>query len=327
MKFPRRDFLRVAAAAAATTAAAAWPRAAAALDYPARPVRIINGFPAGTTADTFARLMAEWLSQQLGQPFIVDNRPGAGTNIAAATVIGAAADGHTLLWVTAANATAATAYDNLSFNFIRDVAPVASVDRTTFLLVVHPSVPATTVPEFIAYAKANPGRINIASGGYGTAIHLVGELFKMMAGVDIVYVHYHGDAPALSDLIGGRVQAMFSGAVAVELVKAGKLRALGVTTAARLEQLPDVPPIGDAVAGYEASGWQGFGAPGKTPAAVVNTLNATINSGLADAKLMARYAELGGAVLPGSPADFGRLIADETEKWAKVIKFAGIKAE
>jgi tripartite-type tricarboxylate transporter receptor subunit TctC len=324
MKFPRRNFLRGAAAAAA---APILPRAAWALGYPVRPVRIVNGFPAGTTADTFSRLMAEWLTQRLGQPFIVENRPGAGTNIAAATVIGAAADGHTLLWVTAANATAATAYENLSFNFIRDVAPVAGVDRTTFILVVHPSVPAATVPEFIAYAKANPGKINIASGGYGTAIHLVGELFKMMTGLDIVYVHYHGDAPALTDLVGGRVQAMFSGAVAVELVKAGKLRALGVTTATRLEQLPEVPPIGEVVPGYEASGWQGFGAPGKTPTEIVDILNTTINAGLADARLQSRYAELGGAVLPGSPGDFAKLIAAETEKWAKVIKFAGVKAE
>ncbi|HTP91183.1 MAG TPA: tripartite tricarboxylate transporter substrate binding protein [Xanthobacteraceae bacterium] len=326
MGIGRRDFLQFAAAAAAAASPLS-PKAAAALDYPSRPVRVINGFPAGTTADTFSRLMTEWLSQQLGQPFIVENRPGAGTNIAAASVVTAQADGYTLLWVTAANATAATAYEKLSFDFIRDIAPVAGVDRTTFILVIHPSVPAKTVPEFIAYAKANPGKINIASGGYGTAIHLVGELFKMMTGVDIVYVHYHGDAPALTDLVAGRVQAMFSGAVAVELVKAGKLRALGVTTASRLEQLPDVPSIGDFVAGYEASGWQGLGAPRKTPAAIVERLNKTINAGLADAKIRARYAELGGAVIPGSAGDFGKLIAAETEKWGKVIKFAGIKAE
>ncbi len=324
MKLVRRRFLHLAAGAAALPAVS---RAASALDYPSRTVRIINGFPAGTTADTFARLMSGWLSERLGQPFIVENRPGAGTNIAAAAVVGAPPDGYTLLWVTAANATSATAYNNLSFNFIRDIAPVAEIDSTTFILVVNPSLPARTLPEFIAYAKANPGKINIASGGYGTAIHLVGELFKMMTGIDIVYVHYHGDAPALTDVIGGRVQAMFAGAVAVELIKAGKLRPLGVTTAKRFEILPDVPPIGDFVPGYEASGWQGLGAPKNTPAEIVDKLNKEINAGLADPKLKAQYAELGGVVVPGSPADFGKLIADETGKWAKVIKFAGIKAE
>jgi tripartite-type tricarboxylate transporter receptor subunit TctC len=324
MKLPRRKILSLAAGVAALPAVTRLARAQA---YPARPVRIINGFPAGTTADTFARLTGQWLTERLGQPFIVENRPGAGTNIAAAAVVGAAPDGQTLLWITAANATSATAYTNLSFDFIRDIAPVAGIESTTFILVVNPSLPAKTVPEFIAYAKANPGKINIATGGYGTAIHLVGELFKMMTGVDVVFVHYHGDAPATTDVIGGRVQAMFAGAVAVELIKAGKLRGLGVTPATRLEVLPDVPPIGEFVPGYQASGWQGLGAPRNTPAEIVDRLNKEINAGLADAKLKAQYAEIGGVVIPGSPADFGKLIADETAKWAKVIKFAGIKAE
>jgi tripartite-type tricarboxylate transporter receptor subunit TctC len=324
MKRSRRHFVKLATLA---TLMPVTPRVASAIDYPSRPVRIINGFPAGTTADAFSRLMGQWLAQRLGQPFVVDSRPGAGTNLAAEAVITAPADGYTLLWSTAANATSATAYDNLSFNFIRDIAPVAAVDRTTFILVTHPSFPATTIQEFVAYAKANPGKVNLATGGYGTAIHLVGELFKMMTGIDIVFVHYRGDGPALTDLVGGRVQGMFSGSVAVELVRAGKLRALGVTTATRLETLPDVPPIGDSVLGYEANGWQGLGAPSHTPDEIVATLNREVNAGLADPKLKAQYAELGGAVLPGSPADFGKLIAGETDKWAKVIKFAGIRAE
>ena len=271
--------------------------------------------------------MGQWLSERLGQPFIIENRPGAGSNLAAAAVVAALPDGQTLLWVTGANATSATAYDNLSFNFIRDIAPVAAIVRTTFIMVANPSVPARTVPEFIAYAKANPGKINIAAGGYGTAIHLIGELFKMMTGVDIVYVQYHGDAPALTDLVGGRVQVMFAGSAVLDLIRAGKLQPLGVTTATRYEALPDVPPIGDFVPGYEASGWQGLGAPKNTPAKIVDTLNKEVNAGLANQKLMAQFANLGGAVLSGSPADFGKLIADETDKWAKVIKFAGIKAE
>jgi tripartite-type tricarboxylate transporter receptor subunit TctC len=324
MMLRRRRFLQLAGAAAVVPAFAT---AASALDYPSRPVRIIHGFPAGTTADTFARLTAQWLSNRLGQPFIIENRPGAGTNIAAAAVVAAAPDGYTLLWTTAANATSASAYKNLSFNFLRDIAPVAEIERTTFILVVNPSVPAKTIPEFIAYAKANPAKINIASGGYGTAIHLVGELFKMMAGVDIVYVHYHGDAPALTDLLGGRVQALFAGSVVVDLIKAGKLRPLGVTTAARFDVLPDVPSISEFVPGYEASGWQGLGAPKNTPTDIVDVLNKAINGGLADPGLIAQFSALGGVVAAGSPADFGKLIADETEKWGKVIRFAGIKAE
>jgi tripartite-type tricarboxylate transporter receptor subunit TctC len=324
LRVQRRRLLRLAAGALALPALS---RMASALEYPARPVRIINGFAAGATADNFSRLMAQSLSERLGQSFVVENRPGAGSNLAAAAVVTAPADGYTLLWATAANATSATYYDNLSFNFMRDIAPVASVDRTTFILAVNPAVPASTVPEFIAYAKANPGKINFAAGGSGTAIHLVGELFRMMSGLDIVFVQYRGDAPALTDLIGGRVQAMFTGSSAVDLIKAGKLRGLDVTTATRLETLPDVPSIGDFVSGYEASGWQGVGAPKDTPPAVVAALNRAINDGLADPTLRAKYADLGGAVLPGTPADFAKLIADDTEKWAKVIKFAGLKAE
>ena len=324
MELPRRQLLHLALGGAALPAVSrlAWGQA-----YPTRPVRILLGFAAGTSADTFARLMGQWLSERLGQPVIVENRTGFASNIAAAAVAGAPPDGHTLLWMTAANATNATFYDNLSFDLIRDIAPVAGIVRTVFVMAVNPSVPVRTVPEFIAYAKSNPGKINIAAGGSGTAVHLYGELFKMMTGVDIVHVQYRGDAPALADLIAGQVQVMFAGSAAIELVRSGRLRALAVTTATRWEAMPDIPPLADFVPGYEASGWQGLGAPKNTPAEIVDKLNREVNAGLADPKMKARYADLGVTTLVGSPAEFGKLIADETEKWAKVIKAANIKPD
>jgi tripartite-type tricarboxylate transporter receptor subunit TctC len=325
MKLPRRQFLHLAAGAAALPALS---RIAMAQTSPTRPVRILVGFPAGTSADIFARLIGQWLLEHLGRPFITENRPGAGTNIAVEAVVGAAPDGHTLLWATAANATSASFYDNLSFNFIRDIAPIAGVIRTIYVMVVNPTVPAKTIPEFIAYAKANPGKVNMAAGGNGTQLHLAGELFKMMTGVNTVHVPYRGDAPALTDLIGGQVQVMFAGLPAsIEYIKAGRLRALAVTTATRQEALPDVPAVGEFVSGYEASGFQGLGAPKNTPAEVIDKLNKEVNAALADPKVKARFIELGNTVLPGSPANFGKLIADETEKWAKVVKFSGAKPD
>jgi tripartite-type tricarboxylate transporter receptor subunit TctC len=324
MGLRRRQILRLAAGAAAV---AALPRLAWAQAYPTGPVRIVVGFPAGTSADTFARLMAQWLADRLGRPFVVENRPGAGSNIAAETVAAAAPDGQTLLWLTAANATNVTFYEKMRFNFTRDIAPVAAIARTVFVMVVNPSLPAKTVPEFIAYAKANPGKINMASGGSGTGIHLYGELFKMMTGTDMVQVQYRGDAPALLDVIAGRAQVMFAGSTALEHIRAGKLRPLAVTTAERWDALPGVPAVGDFVPGYEASGWQALGAPKATPAAVIDTLNREVNAGLADPKLKARYTELGVTLLGGSPADLAKLIAEDIEKWAKVIRAAGITAE
>ena len=286
-----------------------------------------SAFAPGGGADIIARLIGQWLSERLGQPFIIENRPGAGSNIATEAVVHAPADGYTLLLVSPANAINATLYDKLNFNFIRDIAPVAGIIRVPNVMVVNPSVPAKTVPEFIAYAKANPGKLNMASAGIGTAPHVAGELFKMMAGVDMVHVPYRGDGPALTDLIGGQVQVMFAAMPSsIEYIRAGKLRALAVTTATRSEALPDIPTVGDFVPGYEASGWYGIGAPKNTPAEIIDKLNKEINAGLADPKIKARLADLGGTVLPGSPADFGKLIADETEKWAKVIKFAGHQA-
>jgi tripartite-type tricarboxylate transporter receptor subunit TctC len=325
MKFSRRRFLRLAAGAVSLAAlpASAWAQTT----YPSGPVRIVVGFPAGTSADTYARLMAQWLADRLGKPFIVENKPGAGSNIAAEAVAAAAPDGQTLIWLTAANATNVTFYEKMSFNFTRDIAPVAAVARTVFVMVVTPSVPARTVPEFVAYAKANPGKINMASGGSGTGIHLYGELFKMMTGTDMVQVQYRGDAPALTDVIAGRDQVMFAGSTALEHVRAGKLRALAVTTAERWDALPDVPTVGDFVPGYEASGWQALGAPRNTPPAVVERLNREINAGLADPALKARYSELGVTLLPGSPADFARLIAEDIEKWGKVIRAGNIRPE
>jgi tripartite-type tricarboxylate transporter receptor subunit TctC len=325
MKLPRRQFIRLATGAVALPTI---PRLAGAQSYPSRPVRLIVGFPAGGSADIVARLIGQSLSERLGQPFIIENRPGAGSNIGTETVVRAPPDGYTLLMVSAANVTNATLYDNLNFNFIRDIAPVAFMDRVANVLEVNPSVPAKTVPEFIAYAKANPGKINMASGGTGSSQHVAGELFKMMAGVDLVHVPYRGVAPALTDLLAGQVQVLFDTVPAsLPHIRAGKLRALAVTTAARSEALPDVPTVGDFVPGYEASSIHGIGAPRITPADIIDRLNKEVNAALADPKFKAQIADLGGIVAVGSPADFGKIIAEETEKWAKVVKFSGAKAE
>jgi tripartite-type tricarboxylate transporter receptor subunit TctC len=283
---------------------------------------------AGGPQDILGRLMGQWLSEQLGQPFIVENRPGAGTNIGTEAVVKAQPDGYTLLLINAASAINATLYEKLSFNFIRDIVPVAGITRDDLVMVVNPSVPAKTVPEFIAYAKATPGKINMASAGNGAPSHIAGELFKMMAGVNIVHVPYRGAAPALTDLVGGEVQVYFSPMPSsIEYIKTGKLRGLAVTTATRSEVLPDIPTIGDFLPGYEASTWSGVGAPKNTSTEIVDTLNRQINAGLRDPKLKAQLAELGGIILPGSPADFGKLIAAETEKWGKVIRAANIKPQ
>jgi tripartite-type tricarboxylate transporter receptor subunit TctC len=283
---------------------------------------------AGGPQDILGRLMGQWLSERLGQPFIVENRPGAGTNIGTEAVVKAQPDGYTLLLINAASAINATLYEKLSFNFIRDIVPVAGITRDHLVMVVNPSVPAKTVPEFIAYAKATPGKINMASAGNGAPSHIAGELFKMMAGVNIVHVPYRGAAPALTDLVGGEVQVYFSPMPSsIEYIKTGKLRGLAVTTATRSEVLPDIPTIGDFLPGYEASTWSGVGAPKNTSTEIVDTLNRQINAGLRDPKLKAQLAELGGMILPGSPADFGKLIAAETEKWGKVIQAANIKPQ
>ncbi|HKF10863.1 MAG TPA: tripartite tricarboxylate transporter substrate binding protein [Xanthobacteraceae bacterium] len=326
MKLPhRRHVLHLAAGAAALPAVSriSWAQA-----YPSRPVRVIVGFAAGGATDIVARILGQWLSERLGQQFVVENRPGAGTNIATEVVVNAAPDGHTLLMVSPTNAVNASLYDKLSYNFIRDIAPVAGVTRVANVMVVNPSFPAKTVPEFIAYAKANSGRINMASGGTGSSNQMSGELFKMLAGVDLVHVPYRGAGPALPDLISGQGQVMFVAMTSsIEYIQAGKLRALGVTTTARSEALSDVPTIAEFVRGYEDSNWWGFGAPKATPTAIIDTLNRQTNAALADPRIKARLSELGGTVLAGSAGDFGKLIAEETEKWAKVIKFAGIKPE
>jgi len=304
------------------------PHIAWAQAYPSRPVRIMVGFAAGGATDIVARIMGQWLSERLGQPFVVENRPGAGTNIATAAVVNAAPDGHTLLMVSPTNAVNATLYDKLSYNFIRDIAPVASIHREPFLVEVDPSVPVKTVPEFIAYAKAHPGQISFASAGNGSVAHVTGELFKMMTGVNLVHVPYRGAGPALVDLLGGQVQVMFATmSSSIEYVRGGKLRALAVTTATRSPVLPDIPTVAEFVPGYESSFWTGVGASKSTPAEIVDKLNKEINAALADPKMKARFAELGATALPGSPADFGKLLADETEKSAKVVKFAGVKAD
>jgi tripartite-type tricarboxylate transporter receptor subunit TctC len=325
MKPLRRNFLHLAAGAAALLAASRIARAQA---YPPRPVRIVVGFAPGGGVDIIARLIGQWLSERLGQQFIIENRPGAGTNIATEAVVRAPADGYTLLLVNAANAVNATLYDNLSFNFVRDIAPVAGIMAASSVMVVHPSVPAKTVPEFIAYAKANPGKINMASGGVGSPSHVAGELFKMMAGVGMIHVPYRGLAPALTDLLGGQVQVIF-GAVtsSIEYIKAGRLRALAVTTAKRSEVLPDLPTVGEFVPGYEASQWYGLGVAKNAPTEIIDRLNKEINVALADPNMKARLADLGGTALAGSPAEFGKLIVEETDKWAEVIQAANIKPE
>jgi tripartite-type tricarboxylate transporter receptor subunit TctC len=325
MKLPRRKFLHLAAGAAALPAL---PRVASALDYPTRPVHLLVGFAAGGPLDTSARLIGQWLSEHLGQPFVIENRPGAGSNLATEIVARAPPDGYTLLEASAANAWNAALYDNLSFNFIRDIALVAGVRRAAGVMEVNPSVPVRTVPEFITYAKANPGKINMATGGAGSAPHLYGELFKMMAGVDLVTVNYRGSAPALPDLIAGQVQVMFDVVISsIGHIRAGKLRPLGVTTTTRLEVLPDVPPISDFLPGYEASSWDGIGAPANTPLEIVGILNKQVNAALADPTFKARLADLGAEPFAGSPAEFGKFIVDYTEKWGKMIRAAGIKAE
>ena len=304
------------------------PRIATAQAYPTRPVRLIIGYPPGGSADITARLLGQWLSERLGQPVVVESRPGAGTNIATETVVNAPPDGYTLLLVAPANAINATLYEKLNHNFMRDIAPVAGLIRFPNVIVVNPSVPAKTVPEFIAYAKANPGTLNMASSGAGSTIHVSGELFKMMTGINMVHVPYRGGAPALTDLISGQVQVMFDNVpTSIEFIRAGKLRPLAVTTAARSNVLPDLPTVADFVPGYEASAWYGVGVPKGTPEAIIGKLNKETNAILADPKARARFDELGASLIAGSPAEFGQLVADETEKWAKVVKFSGARPD
>jgi tripartite-type tricarboxylate transporter receptor subunit TctC len=324
VKLPhRRQFLHLAAGAAALPALS---RIARAQGYPSRPVRIIVGFAPGGSGDITARLIGQWLSERLGQPFVIENRPGAGGNIGTEAVVRASPDGYTLLMVGSWNAINATLYEKL--NFIRDITAVAGIVRLPLVMVVHPSVPATTVPEFIAYAKSKPGKITMASPGIGLASHVAGELFKMMAGVDMVHVPYRGGGPALNDLLGGQVQVYFGTTVSsIGYIRAGRLRALGVTTATRSDILPDIPTVGEFLPGYEASGWAGIGAPKTTPAEIVEKLNKEMNGALADEKIKARLAELGSVPMPMSPATFGKLIAEETEKWGNVIRALNIKPE
>jgi tripartite-type tricarboxylate transporter receptor subunit TctC len=325
MKLPRRRFLHLAGAAAG---ASVIPRVAHAIDYPTRPVRVIVAVAAGGGADIAARVIGQWLSERLGQQFIVENRPGGGTNIGTEMVARAPADGYTLLLVNLTHAINATLYEKLNYNFIRDIAPVAAIVGVSNVVEIHPSVPAKTIPEFIAYAKANPGKINMGSAGNGSSSHMAGELFKMMAGVNLVHVPYRGQGPAMTDLLGGQLQVIFATTPGTtEFVRIGKLHALAVTTATRAEALPEVPPLADFLPGYEASQWYGLGAPKNTPAEIVDRLNREVNAALVDPKMKARLAEFGGTVLPGSPADFGKLVAEETEKWAKVVKFSGARPE
>jgi tripartite-type tricarboxylate transporter receptor subunit TctC len=325
MKLPRRRFLHLAAGAAALPAASLIARAQA---YPSRPARIVVPFAAGGSTDISARLIGQWLSERLGQQFVIENRPGAGSNIGTEVVVNAPPDGYTLLLVGASSAINATLYEKLNFNFLRDVTPVSGINSVPFIMAVHPSFPAKTVSEFIAYARANPGKVNMASGGNGTAGHLSGELLKLLTGLNMAHVPYRGEAPALTDMLAGHVQAMFGTMPAsIEYVRAGKLRPLAVTSARRSELLPDLPTVGDFVPGYETSAWQGVGAPKSTPVEIIDRLNKEINAGLADPKIKARVADMGGTVLAGSPADFGKLIADETEKWGKVVKFSGAKPD
>jgi tripartite-type tricarboxylate transporter receptor subunit TctC len=324
MKLPRRNFLRLAAGAAALPALSriAWAQA-----YPTRPVRIVVGNPAGGAPDIIARLIAQGLSERLGQQFFVENRPGAGTNIATEAVVRAPPDGHTLLMVGTAQAINATLYKRLNFNFTHDIAPVASIVRIPMVMLVNPSLPAKTVPEFIAYAKANPGKVSMASTGVGSTPHMTGELFKMMADIDLVHVPYRGGTAVVADLIGGQVQVLFLGTETIEHIRSGKLRAIAVTRTTRLHLLPDIPTVGEFLPGFEASVWFGIGAPRNARPDIIEKLNKEINAALADPKLRARLAELDGTVLAGSPTDFGKLIADEAEKWGNVIRALNIKAE
>jgi tripartite-type tricarboxylate transporter receptor subunit TctC len=323
MRLPRRAFLRLAGAAVALPAVS---RRAGAQAYPARSVRLIIGYPPGGSADITARLMTQWLTERLGQSFIVESRPGGGTNIATEAVINAPPDGYTLLLVAPANAINATLYEKLNHNFLRDIEPIAGLIRFPNVVVVNPSVPVNTIPELIAYAKANPGKLNMASSGNGSTIHMSGELFKMMTGVNMIHVPYRGGALALTDMIGGQVQVMFDNIpTAAEFVKSGKLRGLAVTGATRSEVLPDLPTVADFLPGYEATSWYGLGAPKGTPPEIVEKLNREVNAILAEPKAKTRFLEIGASLLPGSAADFGKLVADETEKWGKVVKFAGAK--
>jgi len=325
MTLPRRQFLHLATGAVALSAISSRARAQA---YPTRPVRIIVGFPAGGPTDIVARIIAHWLSERLGQEFLVENRPGAASNIGTEAALRAPPDGYTLLQVTSSNAVNATFYEKLNFNLMSDMAPVAGIVRVPFVMEINPSVPAKSVPEFIAYAKVNPGKINMASGGIGTSTHIAGELFKMMAGVNLLHVPYRGSAPALTDMISGQVQLMFDILTSsIQHIRSGALRALAVTSAARSEVLPDLPTLGEFLPGYEATAWYGIAAPKDTSTEIVDKLNNEINTGLADPKLKARLADLAGTVTPGSPADFGKLVADEIEKWGKVVQFSGAKPE
>jgi tripartite-type tricarboxylate transporter receptor subunit TctC len=326
MRLPRRRFLQIAAGAAALPAVSSIARAQS---YPTKPVRLIIGYPPGGSADITARLTGQWLSERLGQPVVVESRPGAATNLATEAVVRAAPDGYTLLLVAPANAINATLYESrLSFDSLRDLVPVAGIIRFPNVVVVNPSLPIKTIPELIAYAKANPGKLNMASSGNGSTIHMSGELFKMLTGINMVHVPYRGGALALTDVMGGQVQVMFDNVpTSAEHIKAGKLRGLAVTSTARSEVLPDLPTVADFLPGYEASAWYGLGAPKGTPDEVVVKVNKAMNEILADPKSQARFKELGASLLPGSPADFGKLLAEETEKWGKVVKFAGAKPE
>jgi len=325
MNHHRRAFLHLAGVAAALVGI---PQTARAQAYPSQPVRLVVGFPAGGPNDTLGRIIAQWLTERLGQPFVVESRPGGGTNIATEAVVRAPADGYTLLLVAPANAINATLYGKLNYDFIRDMAPVAGLIRFPNVMEVNPSVPAKTVPEFVAYAKANPGKINYASSGNGSTIHMSAELFKMMAGVDLMHVPYRGGAPALTDMLAGQVQVMFDNLpTSVEHIRAGKLRPLAITSATRSELLPDVPTVADFVPGYESSAWYGVGAPKNTPAEIIDRLNKEINAMLVDPRMMTRIAEMGATRIGGTPPDFGKLVAEETEKWGKVVRFAGAKAD
>jgi tripartite-type tricarboxylate transporter receptor subunit TctC len=325
MKPRRRQFLHLAAGVAALPAMSRFARAQT---YPTRPVRLIIGYPPGGSADMTARLMGQWLSERLGQTFVIESRPGAATNIATEAVVHAPPDGYTLLLVAPANAINVTLYEKLNYNFVHDIAPVAGLIRFPNVMEVNPSVPAKTVPEFIAYAKANPGKLNMASSGNGSTIHVSGELFKMMTGISMIHVPYRGGAPALTDMISGQVQVMFDNVpTSIEFIRAGKLRPLAVTTAQRSEVLPDLPTVADFVPGYEASAWYGVGAPKGTPAEIIDKLNSEINAILANPKTKSRFAELGASLIGGSPADFGKLIVEETDKWGKVVRFSGAKPD